>query len=65
MKKISSIILILIIAGCNPKPDDTNEASSSTGVEATVDSLTLKEKLGKLLFFEKSLSTPAGQNCAM
>jgi len=64
MKRIYSITLIVCIAGCQPKGDVTNDTRSvMTGV-ATHDSSTKKEQLGKLLFFEKSLSTPPGQDCS-
>ena len=64
MKKICPIILILIIAGCNPQPDSIDDAGSPSGETVSKVTLTKKEQLGKLLFFEKSLSTPAGQDCA-
>lgn len=45
-------ITSLVVFSCN-KPD--SEA---------IHELTLKEQLGKKLFFEESLSTPSGQSCA-
>ena len=52
---IGSLILILVtLITCNrPLPEEEKEAN-----------LTDKEKLGKLLFFETSLSTPEGQDCS-
>jgi cytochrome c peroxidase len=47
------VILPSILCQCSPK----NE-------EIEVSDLTQKEQLGKLLFFEESLSTPEGQSCA-
>ena len=47
------LCLVCITCGCN----QSNE-------NATVVSLTPKEELGKLLFFEKQLSDPEGQDCS-
>ncbi len=47
------IILPFLLCQCSPK----NE-------EIEVSGLTQKEQLGKLLFFDESLSTPEGQSCA-
>ncbi len=47
------LVLPLLLCRCSPK----NE-------EIEVSDLTQKEQLGKLLFFEESLSTPEGQSCA-
>jgi cytochrome c peroxidase len=35
-----------------------------TAAPAPADELTTKEQLGKLLFFDTNLSSPAGQACA-
>ena len=47
------VALLCIVYGCNQAPN------ISTGI-----TLTPKEELGKLLFFEKGLSDPAGQDCS-
>ncbi len=47
------VVLPFLLCQCSPK----NE-------EIEVSDLTQKEQLGKLLFFEESLSTPEGQSCA-
>ena len=47
------VALLCIACGCNQAPN------ISTGI-----TLTPKEELGKLLFFEKGLSEPMGQDCS-
>lgn len=47
---IAAILLPLILSGCKQKVEETG--------------LTLKEQLGKKLFFDANLSTPVGQSCA-
>ena len=47
------VCLICILCGCNQTRENSTEVL-----------LTPKEELGKLLFFEKQLSDPAGQDCA-
>ncbi len=64
MKRIYSITLILCITGCQPKGDVKDDTRSVMTDVVNSDSLTKKEQLGKLLFFEKSLSTPHGQDCS-
>lgn len=47
-------LVLLSVISCKPAVQDT---------EAAIE-LSRKEQLGKLLFFEKSLSTPVGQDCS-
>jgi len=47
------VCFVCITCGCNQTNENTTELS-----------LTPKEELGKLLFFEKQLSDPAGQDCS-
>jgi cytochrome c peroxidase len=49
-----AMLIILLIFSCKPKTPDTELPTE----------LTRKEQLGKLLFFEKALSTPEGQDCS-
>ncbi len=55
------IVCILGATGCSPR-----NALKETGTGAiSIDpSFNTKERLGKLLFFEKNLSTPPGQDCS-
>jgi len=64
MKKICSITIMICIAGCQPKGDVKRDTRSVMTDIITQDSLSKKEQLGKLLFFEKSISTPPGQDCS-
>jgi len=48
------VLVIACVISCKPS---TQDRDVSTG-------LSRKEQLGKLLFFEKSLSTPVGQDCS-
>ncbi len=48
------LLVIILVNSCTP---------SAQNVEVSAE-LSKKEQLGKLLFFEKSLSTPVGQDCS-
>jgi cytochrome c peroxidase len=48
------ILVIRLVISCQPTARDTHVTTE----------LSRKEQLGKLLFFEKSLSTPVGQDCS-
>jgi cytochrome c peroxidase len=56
---ISLLFLSLIVASIVPVM-----AVDATNVRSVESKLTPKEELGKQLFFDKDLSTPAGQSCA-
>jgi cytochrome c peroxidase len=59
------LLAVCILAACKDSQKDYSLAKSSGTSTVSVDStLDLKERLGKLLFFEKSLSTPPGQACS-
>ena len=47
---VTAILLLIFIIGCKKRSEETG--------------LTLKEQLGKKLFFDANLSTPPGQSCA-
>ncbi len=56
---------VLLVGGCNPlQREDGTDGDGGTHRGAGYASLTAKERLGKLLFFDPSLSTPPGQACA-
>lgn len=60
---ITSFLAISIFCGCDSI--DNRKVKVSENVTNSVESnLNGKEHLGKLLFFEKSLSTPPGQACS-
>ena len=60
---ILSLLMVLILLGFNY--DGADELQDKGKRNDQVDStFNTKEQLGKLLFFEKSLSTPPGQACA-
>ncbi len=48
------VLVIFFVISCQPSAQDTEVSTE----------LSSKEQLGKLLFFEKSLSTPVGQDCS-
>ena len=63
-----SLLSLVIVSGCisvqTSSPNSTASNTAVTGAVALDPSFSTKEKLGKLLFFEKSLSTPEGQSCS-
>jgi len=66
LKQGFTVLSICFLSACN---GDGTSSSSSTTVSAsknTVDesTLTLKQLVGKKLFFDANLSEPAGQSCA-
>ena len=62
---ISSLLLISISCGCDSNTGDEIKVKlKDKGINAVESNLNIKEQLGKLLFFEKSLSTPPGQACS-
>ena len=48
------VLVIFFVISCKPSAQDTEVSTE----------LSSKQQLGKLLFFEKSLSTPVGQDCS-
>jgi len=66
--RISSMLLILIFLlsgiACSDKKEKSATSQNSAGEGIASPALTPKQELGKLLFFETSLSTPPGQSCA-
>ena len=62
---IISFLAVLIVTGCNgPQKGHTNVMANDASSVSVGSVFSTKERLGKLLFFEKSLSTPPGQACA-
>jgi len=56
---------VFILGGCTISHRDYLEEEDSDTDTVLIDSdFNTKERLGKLLFFEKSLSTPPGQDCS-
>jgi len=59
---ISLLSVVIILVGCNVSQKDATKGSESA---LSIDpDFSTKERLGKLLFFEESLSTPPGQACS-
>jgi cytochrome c peroxidase len=58
MRFIISFLTFLIIAG------SVSQAQAGTPKAPAAASLTQKQSLGRKLFFDENLSTPAGQSCA-
>ncbi len=52
-----ALLTLTLPGGCTVTPESPRES-------ATAASLSLKQQLGKRLFFEQSLSTPEGQSCS-
>jgi cytochrome c peroxidase len=62
---IISFLALLIATGCNgPQKDHPGVMANDTSADSAGVVFSTKERLGKLLFFEKTLSTPPGQACA-
>lgn len=57
------LISILLIAGCRHGTTSKKNGEAEISDEGQDSILNSREKLGKLLFFEESLSTPPGQDC--
>ena len=57
------IPLFLIFAACKPSVKNTEHGGDRIVAANQNSKLNVKEHLGKLLFFEESLSTPPGQDC--
>jgi len=63
--RIITLIALCILGGCKDAQRDYSEGKDSATSTVSVDSaFNIKERLGKLLFFEESLSTPPGQACS-
>jgi cytochrome c peroxidase len=63
---IITLLSVYILGGCEGSQRDYSIAKSGVaGSTVSIDSaFNTRERLGKLLFFEKSLSTPPGQACS-
>jgi len=62
---IITLLAVFILGGCNGRQREYSKGNGRGTSTVSVDSaLNIKERLGKLLFFEKSLSTPPGQACS-
>ena len=55
MNRLLMFLYLMVIVFCLSSPSDAVEKSS----------LSTKEQLGKLLFFDTKLSVPEGQSCAV
>lgn len=62
---IITLLAMCILGGCKDTQRDYSKGKDSGTSIISVDSaFNIKERLGKLLFFEESLSTPPGQACS-
>lgn len=59
------VLILFVLCACTATQTDLvlNE-SKTTNLNSVHSELSAKEKLGKRLFFEKSLSSPPGQDCS-
>jgi hypothetical protein len=65
MLVIISLPLIFISVPCiHAQKDFSAEVFNGNDTILVDPSFTIKERLGKLLFFDENLSTPPGQSCA-
>ena len=62
--RIITLIAVCILSGCLDTQRDYSKGNSGTSTVSVDSAFNTKERLGKLLFFEKSLSTPPGQACS-
>ena len=62
---ITSFLAVLLVTGCNgAQKDHPDVMAKNASADSAGAVFSTKERLGKLLFFEKNLSTPPGQACA-
>ena len=62
---IFTLLAVCFLSGCKGSQRDFSKGKDSGTSIISVDSaFNIKERLGKLLFFEKNLSTPPGQACS-
>ena len=62
---IFTLLAMCFLGGCKDTQRDYSKGKDSGTSTISVDSaFNIKERLGKLLFFEESLSTPPGQACS-
>jgi len=61
---LGALVAVLVAGGCSLPQTEGRLDADDRGVAAGDLSLSTKERLGKLLFFEKALSSPPGQACA-
>ncbi|MBC8317605.1 MAG: cytochrome-c peroxidase [Desulfobulbaceae bacterium] len=62
---VIALLAVFLLGGCAKNlHDDHDEDDHELPVVSIDSSFNAKERLGKLLFFEKSLSTPPGQDCS-
>jgi len=62
---IFTLLAMCILCGCEGSQRDYSKDNDSiTSIVSDDSALNIKERLGKLLFFEESLSTPPGQACS-
>ena len=60
-----SLLTLFILCACTvTRTDIEQNESKTTNTISNSSELSAKEQLGKRLFFEKSLSTPPGQDCS-
>jgi len=57
----AALLITCILAGCGGAPHTDAPEAEAVSADA---GLTVKERLGRLLFFDESLSSPPGQSCA-
>jgi len=61
----TALLTMLFIEGCGYSEEiDPSKKSDLISNISNASALSVKERLGKLLFFEESLSTPPGQACS-
>jgi cytochrome c peroxidase len=62
---LTSFLILFLLSGLKYPQSDLGIGNGNNTGSVKIDSLlSTKEKLGKLLFFDETLSTPPGQSCA-
>jgi cytochrome c peroxidase len=62
---ITTLLILILFAGFKyPDGNSAKRSQHKTNTDLIDSALSIKEQLGKLLFFEESLSTPPGQSCS-
>ncbi len=62
---LNTFLILILFSGLKYPQSDLGTGNGNSTRTVLIDSvLTTKEQLGKLLFFDESLSTPPGQSCS-
>jgi cytochrome c peroxidase len=64
LRTFTGVIIVAILVGCAGNNNEVDQVRNASGTSSEDNSLSEKQKLGKLLFFETALSSPVGRACS-